>query len=174
MLSATVGTGQLIDGLDAGLIALCPTDRATLLVPPERALRAPAVTAVFRADRSLCPHLMLVVAYGKHGAGELIPGGATLLLEVEVLAVRWPNARTSAPDIFREIDSSDDGELDMVEVSSHFARLGKEVPPELWKLEDQNRDSKISWEEFGGPKGLRPGVTPHAPALQQHVAGVHG
>mgnify|MGYP002630722829 CR=1 FL=1 len=99
------------------------------------------------------------VAYGQPGAGTLIPGGATLLIEVELLSVRWPNAMLSAPDVFSLIDSSADGELDEAEVRAHFHRLGKAVP-ETWAIEDTDRNGRISWEEFHGPKGVRPQTSP--------------
>jgi Ca2+-binding EF-hand superfamily protein len=65
----------------------------------------------------------------------------------------------SAPDVFSLIDSSADGELDEAEVRAHFHRLGKAVP-ETWAIEDTDRNGRISWEEFHGPKGVRPQTSP--------------
>lgn len=134
-VSATVGTGQLISGLDTGLLGLCASDRATIVVPPE-------------------------LAYGDEVAGGAIPAAATLRLEVEIKAVRGPTNRLPPPDLFREIDTSRNNMLDAAEVEAHFERLGKGVPPALWTTEDANGNGVIEWEEFGGPKGLMPEAKP--------------
>lgn len=127
-LTATMGSGQLIGALDAGLIGLCEMDHATIIAPPE-------------------------LAYGQYGAGLGVPPGATIRLEIEIHALRPPRLRTlPAPDVFRQIDSDNDGSLDEQEVDEHFARLGKPVPPALWRTEDKDKDRRISWSEFGGPK----------------------
>jgi len=34
--------------------------------------------------------------------------------------------------------------------------MGQPVPAELWEHEDQDKDGKVSWEEFSGPKGTEP------------------
>ena len=54
--------------------------------------------------------------------------------------------------MFSQIDASYDGLLDEREVDAHFARLAKPVPPGLWEAEDKDRDQRISWSEFSGPK----------------------
>jgi|EP00966_Prymnesium_polylepis_P095977 hypothetical protein len=170
-LTATIGAGQLIEALDAGLVALCPMNRATVVAPsacaqsPRSRTRPPthAIRAGRRGSRrSPPPHtplalasLVRAVAYGQQGAGGAIPPGATLRIEIEVAAVRLPNSQRAAPDVFREIDVDGSGALDEQEVEAHFARLGKPLPPALWRSEDKDRDRRISWREFGGPKAAR-------------------
>lgn len=50
-ISATIGKGQLIEGLEAGLIALCAQDRAGLIIPAECELPP---CAFCRKHRTLC------------------------------------------------------------------------------------------------------------------------
>ena len=52
-----IGQGKVIPGWDNGLLGLCKGAKATLLIPPEE-------------------------GYGASGAGDAIPGGATLLFDV--------------------------------------------------------------------------------------------
>ncbi|GAA5862366.1 hypothetical protein JCM8547_007617 [Rhodosporidiobolus lusitaniae] len=59
----SVGAGQVIKGWDEGLIGMCPGEKRTLTIPPEK-------------------------GYGSRGAGGLIPGGATLIFDVELLEVK--------------------------------------------------------------------------------------
>ncbi len=54
------------------------------------------------------------------------------------------------------IDENDDGFLDKDEITAYFQQMGREVPDELWEAEDKDKDGKISWEEFSGPKGTEP------------------
>ena len=57
------GAGRVIRGWDQGLIDMCPGDKRILTIPP---------------------HL----GYGDRGAGGVIPGGATLKFEVELLTIK--------------------------------------------------------------------------------------
>ena len=61
--SFKLGAGQVIRGWDEGVLGLLIGGKRTLLIPPE-------------------------LGYGSRGAGGLIPPGATLLFEVELLELR--------------------------------------------------------------------------------------
>jgi len=141
-----IGIGQVVKGWDQGLLDMCVGEKRKLIVPP---------------------HL----GYGEQGAGEVIPPGATLLFETELLKIE-----TAPPvvNVFKEIDSDGDTQLSRDEVSSYLKKqmesmkteggegqddeLNKamedhdKLVEEIFQHEDQDKNGFISHEEFSGPK----------------------
>jgi FK506-binding protein 14 len=124
-----IGVGQVIKGWDEGIVGLCVGAKAKLIIPPEK-------------------------GYGAQGAGGVIPGGATLNFDVEVVDIS--EGPPPPPNFFTQIDLNQDGVLDKDEIEKYFKDNGYDVPAELWEREDTNKDGVISWEEFSGPKGDSP------------------
>ncbi|KAI4500137.1 hypothetical protein M0802_004554 [Mischocyttarus mexicanus] len=83
-----LGVGQVIKGWDQGLLDMCVGEKRKLIIPPE-------------------------LGYGDVGAGNVIPGGATLTFDVELI-----NISDSPPtaNVFKEIDANDDKQLSREEV----------------------------------------------------------
>lgn len=126
VLERTIGVGQVIRGWDEGLIGLCRGAKAILVIPPE-------------------------LGYGSRGAGDIVPGGATLRFDVEVVSVSKPAPQ---PSLFDELDVDQDGALTPDEIRVHFRRQdpAAELPPGLMEKEDQDEDGVVSRAEFGGPR----------------------
>eukprot|EP00239_Pterosperma_sp_CCMP1384_P007779 CAMPEP_0197847458 /NCGR_PEP_ID=MMETSP1438-20131217/6303_1 /TAXON_ID=1461541 /ORGANISM="Pterosperma sp., Strain CCMP1384" /LENGTH=225 /DNA_ID=CAMNT_0043459389 /DNA_START=56 /DNA_END=733 /DNA_ORIENTATION=+ len=125
-LDFPLGEGRVIPGWDQGLIGMCIGEKRELILPPD-------------------------VGYGDSGAGEAIPGGATLKFETECVDIK------EGENLFKDIDTDANGKITKEEVSEWFTNVaGRDMPDELWEKEDANGDGHISWEEFGGPKGKKP------------------
>ncbi|XP_015439032.1 PREDICTED: FK506-binding protein 2 isoform X2 [Dufourea novaeangliae] len=140
-----LGTGQVIKGWDQGLVDMCVGEKRKLTIPPE-------------------------LGYGEKGAGNVIPGGATLLFDVELI-----NISNSPPtaNVFKEIDSDRDNQLSREEVSEYLRKQVYEAEQggageneevkkllqdhdklveEIFQHEDKDKNGFISHDEFSGPK----------------------
>ncbi|EFX74650.1 hypothetical protein DAPPUDRAFT_231271 [Daphnia pulex] len=140
-----IGAGQVIKGWDQGLLDMCIGEKRKLTIPAE-------------------------LGYGDKGAGNIIPGGATLLFDVELMGI---NQAPPPQNVFKQIDSDSDNQLSKEEVADYIKKhippteKAEEVPAEegapqqqdplkiteeIFQHEDHDRDGYISFEEFSGPK----------------------
>ncbi|CAG0884140.1 unnamed protein product [Darwinula stevensoni] len=133
--SFQIGVGHVIKGWEQGLLDMCIGEKRKLIIPP---------------------HL----GYGEAGAGDVIPAGATLYFETELLEI---GDAPPMQNIFKAIDSNDDQQLSREEVVDY---IKKEMPAdvssgdqnpdiiteEIFQHEDKDHDGFISYEEFSGPK----------------------
>ncbi|KAL7045807.1 hypothetical protein ACKWTF_002345 [Chironomus riparius] len=107
------------------------------------------------------------LGYGDRGAGNVIPGGATLLFDVELV-----NIGDSPPttNVFKEIDENKDMQLSREEVSGYLKKQMSAVEgqdtdeiknllaehdklvEEIFQHEDKDKNGFISHDEFSGPK----------------------
>ncbi|CAJ1939057.1 unnamed protein product [Cylindrotheca closterium] len=124
-----IGQGMVIKGWDEGLIGVCKGAKATLVIPPD-------------------------MGYGAQGAGDAIPGGATLNFDVEVVEIS--DKDPEQPNLFEMLDEDGDGKLSKPEIEAFFVNQGGTMPDGLWEDEDKDKDGFVSWEEFTGPKGASP------------------
>jgi len=124
-----IGQGMVIKGWDEGLIGLCKGAKATLIIPPE-------------------------MGYGAAGAGDAIPGGATLNFDVEVVDIS--DKEPDQANLFEMLDEDGDGKLSLEEIEAFFTKQGGTIPEGLMEDEDKDGDGFVSWQEFSGPKGSTP------------------
>lgn len=139
----TLGRGQVIQGWEQGLKDMC--------VGEKRKLRVPA-------------HL----GYGDQGAGSVIPPGANLLFDVELIEIKQGDSEEegdqggSPPDVFGMIDKDKNKELSIEEVKDYLKEQQgfpnddesnhETILSEIFEHEDKDKDGVISYEEFTGPK----------------------
>ncbi|KAF2899543.1 hypothetical protein ILUMI_06632 [Ignelater luminosus] len=108
------------------------------------------------------------LGYGDRGAGNVIPGGATLLFDVELISIGDSPPTTN---VFKEIDADKDNMLSREEVSEYLKKQmiaadgenqsedvknmladHDKLVEEIFQHEDKDKNGFISHEEFSGPK----------------------
>ncbi|KAK2719426.1 hypothetical protein QYM36_005049 [Artemia franciscana] len=92
--SFTLGAGQVIKGWDQGLKDMCVGEKRKLVIPSE-------------------------LGYGDRGAGNVIPPGATLHFDVELVSIGQAPEQTN---VFKQIDADADNQLSREEASSQDSR----------------------------------------------------
>lgn len=140
-----IGVGQVIKGWEEGVLGMCVGEKRRLIVPPE-------------------------LGYGDQGAGQIIPGGATLFFDIELIETEDGPAPVN---VFKQIDDDNDNNLSREELSKYLktqveamAEAGGEqaqqaqemlkdqdkLVEEIFSHEDKDKDGYISHSEFSGPK----------------------
>lgn len=138
-----LGVGQVIKGWDQGLLDMCVGEKRKLIVHPS-------------------------LGYGDQGAGEVIPGGATLHFDVELLSI---GDAPPPQNVFKMVDADADQQISREEIQAYLTQQLEqqkgEMPDgqmeemlqnqdklieEIFQHEDANKDGFISHEEFSGPK----------------------
>merc|ERR1712176_1498223 len=87
-----IGVGQVIRGWEEGVLGMCIGEKRKLIVPPE-------------------------LGYGDQGAGQVIPGGATLYFDIELLETESGPAPVN---VFKQIDIDNDAALSREELSTYL------------------------------------------------------
>jgi len=140
-----IGVGQVIKGWEEGVQGMCPGEQRRLIVPPE-------------------------LGYGEQGAGDIIPGNAVLLFDVELISIE---EGPTPVNVFKQIDADGDKALTREEIAGYLKQQvetmqaaggeqGEEAKKmledqdklveEIFAHEDKDKDGVISHEEFSGPK----------------------
>ena len=84
----------MIKGWDEGIVGMCVGEKRKLTVPPE-------------------------LAYGDQGAGDVIPGGATLVFDIELIDTEEGPAPVN---VFKDIDSNVDNNIDREELAGYLKK----------------------------------------------------
>ncbi|XP_065072347.1 peptidyl-prolyl cis-trans isomerase FKBP2-like [Rhopilema esculentum] len=147
----TLGQGMVIPGWEEGLLGMCVGEERKLVIAPE-------------------------LAYGEHGFGDIIPGGSTLIFDIELLEISdSPETEASSEepteeipplgsseesdDIFSQIDADGDRQINIEEMANHIMKHeGKTkdddktelytMVGEIFQEDDKNKDGVLSYDEF--------------------------
>ncbi|KAM7407844.1 hypothetical protein PAMA_003555 [Pampus argenteus] len=126
-----LGVGQIIKGLDVGMMDMCPGEKRKITVPP-------------------------VLAFGEKGKGP-VPPNATLVFEVELYTVsRGPRSM----EAFAQMDADKDKTLTKAEVKEYltleYKKEGKvhddafyeKIVADIFQKNDGDKDGIISSKEY--------------------------
>ncbi|KAG7240508.1 hypothetical protein INR49_026792 [Caranx melampygus] len=126
-----LGVGQVIKGLDIGIMDMCPGEKRKITVPP-------------------------ALAFGEKGKHP-VPPNATVVFEVEVYAVTMGPRSVEA---FKQMDIDKDQSLTKAEVKEYlkqdFEKSGKprdepyyeKITTDIFHKNDQDKDGLISAKEY--------------------------
>uniref|UniRef100_A0A673N3B5 peptidylprolyl isomerase n=2 Tax=Sinocyclocheilus rhinocerous TaxID=307959 RepID=A0A673N3B5_9TELE len=139
-----LGAGQVVIGMEQGLIGMCVGEKRRLVIPP---------------------HL----GYGERGVDGEVPGSAVLVFDVELVDLEeglpegymfvWNSDVT--PNLFSEMDKNKDAQVDTTEFSDYILQQVKEgkgrlapgfdpqrIIQNMYDNQDRNKDGQITEDEF--------------------------
>lgn len=118
--SFQIGSGQVIKGWDQGLLDMCVGEydqRFTVwrkVIVSVNSARYVSIRLISGEKRKLT--IPPSLGYGDRGAGSVIPGGAALIFDVELIDIGNSQPTTN---VFKEIDENKDNQLSREEVNQY-------------------------------------------------------
>merc|ERR1711981_1386870 len=125
-----IGVGQVIKGWEEGVLGMCVGEKRKLIVPP-------------------------ALGYGDQGAGDIIPGGATLYFEVQLIDIDADNALSRdeiSSYLKQQVETMQNAGGEQGEEARKMMEDQDKLVEEIFAHEDKDKDGLISHEEFSGPK----------------------
>lgn len=104
------------------LLDMCLGEKRTLIIPPE-------------------------YGYDEKGAGKVIPGGATLKFEVELVGLVDKDGNPAGPNIFAEMDFNNDWRISYNEMEAWYKKKfpDRMVPVPTGVFEKDDRNQVLLW-----------------------------